>query len=445
MIQIVEHAPHEGPCAVGAALASAGLPSRVCRTWAGDPVPETADDLVGLVVLDGPPAAHEDVPARTAERTLLRAALDAEVPVLGIGLGAHLLALAAGGGGAGERPGSAAGTANDSNTAGGGARPLTEAETETEAGGGGDGEASSCRGEPRVTPAARTDPLFADVPERPRSRLPHGRAEPLDLPAGAVPLVSCDHHHVQAFRIGASAWGTWFGPGSDATAVTTPSPHPDALPGLLARFAALVARGADRTATRAFFTRRAAGWEARFAEDGPRYAAAVERMGALPGGRVLDLGCGTARALPALRARVGAEGVVAGIDLTPAMLTAARREGRTGDGALLLADACRLPLPTGTVDGIFSAGLINHVPDPATALREWARVSAPGGVLLLFHPSGRAERAARHGRALDPDDPLAEERLRPALHAAGWTLEQYEDAPRHFLARAVRRTRPGVG
>lgn len=102
------------------------------------------------------------------------------------------------------------------------------------------------------------------------------------------------------------------------------------------------------------------------------------------------------------------------------MLTAALREGRDKDGCLLLADACRLPLPTGAADAVFSAGLVNHVPDPATALREWARATAPGGTLLLFHPSGRAERAARHGRPLDPEDPLAEEHLRPALRTAGW-------------------------
>ncbi len=32
MIQIVEHAPHEGPYAIGSALKAAGLPTRVCRT-----------------------------------------------------------------------------------------------------------------------------------------------------------------------------------------------------------------------------------------------------------------------------------------------------------------------------------------------------------------------------------------------------------------------------
>ncbi|MEU0052723.1 methyltransferase domain-containing protein [Streptomyces sp. NPDC006309] len=204
------------------------------------------------------------------------------------------------------------------------------------------------------------------------------------------------------------------------------------------RFAALVAGRATQTANRAFFTPMAATWEERFAADGAVYEAAVVRMGLRPGQTVLDLGCGTGRVLPALRTEVGDDGVVLGVDFTPAMLDAAARHGRAGHAGLLLADTCRLPLRSGTVDGIFSAGLINHLPEPATALREWARVTAPGGVLVLFHPSGRAERAARHGRPLDPDDPLDETNLRPALHTAGWHLTCYEDAQHHFLARAVR-------
>ncbi|MFE2273055.1 class I SAM-dependent methyltransferase [Streptomyces lavendulae] len=196
---------------------------------------------------------------------------------------------------------------------------------------------------------------------------------------------------------------------------------------------------AEHTATRAFFTPRADAWEERFAYQTPAYEAAVSRMGLTEGGTALDLGCGSGRALPALRRLVGASGTVLGVDLTPAMLTAAAREGRTGPGRLLLvADCARLPLAAGTVHGIFAAGLLDHLPKPRTALAEWARVCAPGGELLLFHPSGRAERAARHGRPLSPDDPLAGPNLRPALEATGWRLAEYEDAPDHFLARARR-------
>ncbi|MCX4524664.1 MULTISPECIES: class I SAM-dependent methyltransferase [unclassified Streptomyces] len=218
-----------------------------------------------------------------------------------------------------------------------------------------------------------------------------------------------------------------------------PSPlgDPDIAP-VLRHFAALTAARAEHTATRAFFTPRAEAWEERFAYQTPAYEAAVARMRLRPGQTVLDLGCGSGRALPALRAGVGAAGTVLGVDLTPAMLAAAARAGRRGPAGLLVADCGRLPLPTGTVHGIFAAGLLDHLPQPRTALTEWARVSAPGAELLLFHPSGRAERAARHGRAVSPDDPLAEPNLRPALHATGWRLAEYEDAGTHFVARARR-------
>ncbi|MEU6621610.1 class I SAM-dependent methyltransferase [Streptomyces litmocidini] len=162
----------------------------------------------------------------------------------------------------------------------------------------------------------------------------------------------------------------------------------------------------------------------------------MARMKLEPGGLALDLGCGTGRAMPALRRQVGPAGQVVGIDVTPAMLASAARYARDRHGHLLAADCNRLPLPGRSVRGIFSAGLLDHLPDPCTTLLEWARVGTPGAVLLLFHPSGRAERAARHNRPLDPDDLLAEENLRPALQATGWQLDEYEDAAGHFLARA---------
>src|SRR5690606_32002298 len=95
---------------------------------------------------------------------------------------------------------------------------------------------------------------------------------------------------------------------------------------------------------------RAADWDSRFPDDGPAYAAAVAALGLRAGDRVLDAGCGTGRALPPLRAAVGASGTVIGADLTPAMLHAAARAGRDGDGALLLADVAALPLRAEVLD-----------------------------------------------------------------------------------------------
>ncbi|MFD5696887.1 class I SAM-dependent methyltransferase [Streptomyces lasiicapitis] len=194
----------------------------------------------------------------------------------------------------------------------------------------------------------------------------------------------------------------------------------------------------DHTHVQEFFAARAADWDSRFPDDGPAYRAAVAELGLRPGARVLDAGCGTGRALPALRDAVTSSGTVLGVDLTPAMLEAAVRAGRQSCGRLLLADVARLPVRARTLDAVFGAGLISHLPDPAENLRELARVVRPGGLLALFHPIGRAALAARQGRQITPDDLRAEDNLRPLLAGAGWQMTSYVDEDARFLALAVR-------
>jgi ubiquinone/menaquinone biosynthesis C-methylase UbiE len=194
----------------------------------------------------------------------------------------------------------------------------------------------------------------------------------------------------------------------------------------------------DHTHVQEFFSARAADWDSRFPDDGPVYAAAVAELGLRVGDRVLDAGCGTGRALPPLRAAVGPSGVVVGADLTPAMLEAAVRAGRHRDGQLLLADVAALPLRSRSLDAVFGAGLISHLPRPAENLRELARVVRPGGVLALFHPIGRAALAARQGRQITPEDLRAEPNLRPLLAGSGWRMTSYADEDARFLTLAVR-------
>ncbi|WP_137991598.1 class I SAM-dependent methyltransferase [Streptomyces vilmorinianum] len=194
----------------------------------------------------------------------------------------------------------------------------------------------------------------------------------------------------------------------------------------------------DPTHVQEFFGARAAGWDARFPDDGPAYAAAVAELGLPRGGAVLDAGCGTGRALPPLRAAVGPTGTVIGADLTPEMLDEAVRAGRDGSATLLLTDVARLPLRDGALDAVFGAGLISHLADPAENLRELARVVRHGGRLALFHPIGRAALAARHGRRITDDDLRAEPHLRPLLSASGWQMVSYVDEDDRYLVLAVR-------
>ncbi|SEB93848.1 Methyltransferase domain-containing protein [Streptomyces sp. PAN_FS17] len=194
----------------------------------------------------------------------------------------------------------------------------------------------------------------------------------------------------------------------------------------------------DHTHVQEFFSARAADWDSRFPDDGPAYAAAVAELGLREGARVLDAGCGTGRALPPLRDAVGPSGVVLGADLTSAMLEAAARAGRDADGQLLLADVAALPVRSESLDAVFAAGLIAHLPNPAENLRELARVVRPGGTLALFHPIGRAALAARQGRQITPEDLRAEPNLRPLLAGSGWRMTSYVDEDVRFLALAVR-------
>jgi len=191
--------------------------------------------------------------------------------------------------------------------------------------------------------------------------------------------------------------------------------------------------------TRAFFAVRAATWDTKFGDDLPAYAAAVAEAGLPRGGVVVDVGCGTGRALPALRQAVGPGGTVIAVDVTPEMLREARCHGRAADAALVLADARRLPLADASADAVFAAGLVSHLPDPEAGLRELARVTRRGGRLVLFHPSGRAALAARHGRTITPDEPLSCVPLQRSTRDTGWDLTAYDDAVERFFALAVRR------
>jgi SAM-dependent methyltransferase len=186
--------------------------------------------------------------------------------------------------------------------------------------------------------------------------------------------------------------------------------------------------------TRSFFTPRAATWDEKFAGDDPAFADAVAALGLEPGDAALDVGCGTGRALPHLRAAVGAAGTVAGIDLTPAMVEIAARRGPA-----VVGDARRLPVADGVADAVLAAGLINHLPDPDAGLRELARVTRPGGRLALFSPVGRATLAARRGHDLRPDDVRDPANLPGALTATGWKLVAVHDDPDRYLAISRRR------
>lgn len=103
-------------------------------------------------------------------------------------------------------------------------------------------------------------------------------------------------------------------------------------------------------------------------------------------GRILEIGCGTGGLLVAAAQRgLGIEGV----DIASRWLVVAGARLRAAGtpARLTPADGARLPWPDGTFSAVVADSVLEHLDDPAAALREWARVLEPGGMLLLWSPN----------------------------------------------------------
>jgi SAM-dependent methyltransferase len=103
--------------------------------------------------------------------------------------------------------------------------------------------------------------------------------------------------------------------------------------------------------------------------------------GAAEGRRILDAGCGTGNNLAHFR-RFGR---TLGVDLSDEALRFCRDRGVAAARGSLLA----LPFPDARFDAVTSFDVIYHrwVEDDRAAVREMARVLAPGGLLLLRVPA----------------------------------------------------------
>ena len=110
----------------------------------------------------------------------------------------------------------------------------------------------------------------------------------------------------------------------------------------------------------------------------------IELAGLAPGGRALELGCGTGLFVE----KVAACGVsVTGIDLSPDLLAAARaRSARLPNVALTSGNAELLPYPADTFDAVYGSSVLHHL-DLDRALREVARVLKPGGRVVFTEPN----------------------------------------------------------
>jgi SAM-dependent methyltransferase len=117
-----------------------------------------------------------------------------------------------------------------------------------------------------------------------------------------------------------------------------------------------------------------------------RYPFAVRRLWK-PGRRALDVGAACGRTTYDLaRDHEEAIGVDLSRELIEAAVDARSRLDLPGNAAFAVADALALPFPDGAFETVVALNLIDRVPDPARALAEAARVTAPKGLLLIGSP-----------------------------------------------------------
>ncbi len=131
-----------------------------------------------------------------------------------------------------------------------------------------------------------------------------------------------------------------------------------------------------------------------------------EQLGAIPNGADLGLGCGNPTALASLKegevvldlgsgggvdcflaaSKVGKNGRVIGVDMTPEMIERAREnasKGNYGNVDFRLGEIEHLPVADNSVDVVISNCVINLSPAKAQVFKEAYRVLRPGGRVMV--------------------------------------------------------------
>ena len=161
-----------------------------------------------------------------------------------------------------------------------------------------------------------------------------------------------------------------------------------------------------------------------------------------PGATVVDVGCGTGRAVAELTEHAAH---AIGVDLDPAMVAAARSRFPGID--VRAADATDLPLGDGQAHGYRADKLYHVLPDPSAALAEACRVLAPGGRIVLggqdwdatVIDSGQPELTRRivHARADTVPHPRIARAYRTLLLDAGFHDVEVEAGTAVFTDAAM--------
>lgn len=173
----------------------------------------------------------------------------------------------------------------------------------------------------------------------------------------------------------------------------------------------------------------------------------VEKLGARPGDRILDVGCGTGR--PALRQAATSGTNVLGVNIALRQIETAtelaKREGLADRVRFAVADAGDLRLTPGTFDGAWLFESLLHMPDEHavlrgifTALRPGARLVISNLVLLAPLTDERAEHLRPLWQAFQIASILPLADYPALLDACGFTTAEVLDITSHSVRKTMR-------
>lgn len=171
----------------------------------------------------------------------------------------------------------------------------------------------------------------------------------------------------------------------------------------------------------------------------------IDRLGILPGQRVLDAGCGIGE--PAIRVaqRTGAEivGVTISKEQVQRATALAAREGIADQVTFHHANAMDLPFETDSFDAAYALESVVHM-DRLAALREFGRVVRPGGTIVFTDMFQRAPKPAERSSVVDQlvalwllSEPIDISDYGELVRESGLQLLEVKDVTEQVFDRAV--------
>jgi len=189
---------------------------------------------------------------------------------------------------------------------------------------------------------------------------------------------------------------------------------------------------------REYFNSKAAIWDSLATpEERDKLESIIKGLNLSPGGTVLDVGCGTGILIPYLLAAVGPAGRVAALDIAETMLKQAKSKGFPANVAFICADVMGIPFPAATFDEVICNSAFPHFPQKPEALKEMARVTKPGGRVIICHPAARETINNLHsslGGVVAGDQIPSRKEMVALLAAAGLVNIEVNGGPDYYLA-----------